>query len=197
MVKQVVTPDNLGSEFDQGSIESGKIRLKAGPGVTVEPDGTVTLGLTVTKKPLYEYRELWAEENAAISTGQAEYSYGNGAVGYIGIPFDAGWEVTELGFNADVFAAAAVAVIDLMNYNTPSDDTGNIIDSLSITGSSDGGGSTNNAYKHHVVPTPIVVPEGLIGFFTRSVTGGTVSDVRVWARFRRKVGDYIDDIALS
>ena len=146
---------------------------------------------SVVSQPLYEYRELWAEENAAITTGQAEYSYGNGATGFIGIPFDAGWEVTELGLNADTFAASSVVVIDLMNYNDPTDSTANIIDSLTINGSTDGGGVTNNVYKHHIVPTPVSVPAGLIGFYTRSVTGGTVSDVRVWARFRRQTGTYL------
>ena len=161
--------------------------------VTVE-DILALVGLDVVKEPLYETREMWAEENAAISTNQAEWAYGNGAVGFIGLPFDAGWEVTEIGFNADTMAAAAVVTIDVMSYNQP--DANTVIDSLTITGSTDGGGTTNNSFKHFIVPTPVAVPPGLVGFYTRSVTGGTVSDARVWARFRRKVGDYISDITL-
>ena len=195
MPTKVVKPENLGSEFDTAEIiETGKIRLKTGPGVLVEPDGSVTLNMSVTKLPLYETREMWAEENAAISTNQAEWAYGNGAVGFIGLPFDAGWEVTEIGFNADTMDANAVVTIDVMSYNQSNANT--VIDSLTITGSTDGGGATNHSFKHHIVPTPIVVPAGLVGFYTRSVTGGTVSDARVWARFRRKVGDYISDITL-
>ena len=53
------------------------------PGSVTVEDLLDLVGLNVVKEPLYETREMWAEENAAISTNQAEWAYGNGAVGFI------------------------------------------------------------------------------------------------------------------
>jgi len=193
----VTTRENITAALDVMAAAVKHIHPKPPSGIyalNVAANGDANW-LAVEEKPLYEHREMWAEENAAISSNQPEYSYGNGATSYIGLPFDSGWEVIELGINADVFAASAIVTIDLMSYNTPSSDTSNTIDSFTIDSSADGGGTTNNAYKHHLVPTPVPVPAGLVGFLTRSVTGGTVSDVRVWARFRRQVGTYLAPVS--
>ena len=196
MVRKFVKPENLGAEFDQGNIQADKIRLKLGDGLERLSDGSlVTVSNYVPAKPapglyalnvaangdgswtpavetpLYEYRELWAEENGAIANNSAEWSFGNGATGYIGLPFDAGWEVVELGFNADTYPATGTVTIELSSYNTPSNAAGNAIASLSLANSTDGGGATNNAYKHEVLTTPQSVPVGLVGFLTRTVTG--------------------------
>jgi len=150
----------------------------------------------VTTAPLYEYRELWAEEAGALGNNTAEWSYGNGATGYMGIPIDAGWEVIELAFNADTYAATATVTIELMSYLTASNSSANTVASLSLTSATDGGGGTNNAWKHEVLSTPISVPAGPVGFLTRSVSG-TISDARVYARMRRKIGDYVTGLLLT
>ena len=43
MVQKVVKPENLGLEFDQGLIESGRVRLKLGSGLEREADGTINV----------------------------------------------------------------------------------------------------------------------------------------------------------
>ena len=197
MASQVVKPENLGAEFETtGAIETGKIRLKIGAGLNRLADGTVVATAAIVKSPLYEYREIWAEEGGGLNANSAEWSYGNGAVGFMGLPIDDGWEVVELGFNADTYAATSTVTIDLMSYNTPSNAAGNTIASLSLADATDGGGATNNAYKHEVLDTPEPVPGGVIGFLTRSVTG-TISDVRAYARLRRQSGEYVSDVSFQ
>ena len=43
MVQKVVKPENLGLEFDQGLIESGRVRLKLGSGLEREADGAINV----------------------------------------------------------------------------------------------------------------------------------------------------------
>lgn len=156
--------------------------------------------LSVTKQPLYEYKEIWAEESSGTNAGSAEWSFGNGATGFIGLPIDDGWEVFEMGFHADTYPATAQIQIDLMDYgNTPSDAAANTISSLSLSGATDGGGTTNNAYKlESVGPTPIPVTGSttVIGFITRGQSG-SISDARVYARLRRQIGEYVSDAILA
>jgi len=142
---------------------------------------------------LYEYRDIWAEESGATNAGSAEWSFGNGATGFIGLPIDDGWEVTAMYFQGDTYAATATIQVDLMNYgNTPSNAGANTIASISLANSTDGGGATNNGYKYQDLPTPIAIPvtgdSTVIGFITRGETGN-ISDARVGARLRRKIGE--------
>lgn len=46
MANELVISGELGAEFDIGNIQSGKIRLKLGSGLSIQPDGTIvaTLG---------------------------------------------------------------------------------------------------------------------------------------------------------
>jgi len=150
--------------------------------------------LNVTTAPLYEYRDLWAEEAAALATGSsAEWSYGNGATGFMGVVFGTGWEVIEMTFHADTFGAGSFVNIDLMSYVTASNAAANTIASMSLTSETDGGGGANNAWKVQAI-TPTAVPTGPVGFITRS-SGGGISDARVGARFRRQIGNYVTDVA--
>lgn len=153
---------------------------------------TATAGSPV-KLPLYEYRDIWAEESGGLSNNNAQYSYGNGAVGFMGLPIDAGWEVVAMGFNADVYPANGQVQVDLMSYNTPSNAATNTIASVNLTSATDGGGTTNNPFKYFVLPTPAPIPSGLIGFITRTEVGA-VTDARAYARLRRYIGDYVSDI---
>jgi len=152
--------------------------------------------VSVTKAPLYEYREIWAEENAAISSNQAEWSYGNGSTGPVGIPIDAGWECIEMGFNADIYTAAATATVELVVYPTDSISSATTVASISLANSTDGGGATNHAWKHEVLSTPTAIPSGPLGFYTRSVSG-TVSDARIYARMRRQIGEYVTGVQIA
>lgn len=136
-------------------------------------------------KTLYEYRDIWAEESAAGTTNNAEWSFGNGATGNIGLPVDDGWELEALGYNADVYPAGAVIRVQLMDYQNTAP-VGLAV--ITLGSSTDGGGQTNNASKYFPVSVPI--PNGaVLGFRTISASAG-ISDHRVSARLRRKVGDF-------
>lgn len=156
--------------------------------------------LTVTKEDLYEYRDIWAEESGATNPNSAEWSFGNGATGFMGLPIDNGWEVVALAFHADTYPATATIQVDLMNYgNTPSNAAANTIASISLANATDGGGVTNNAYKYEVLASPIAIPvtgsSTVIGFITRGETGA-ISDARIYARLRRKIGEYVSDVSI-
>lgn len=152
--------------------------------------------LVVTKMPLYEYRELWAEEAGAINSNQAEWSYGNGSTGFVGVPIDAGWEAIEMGFSADGYAATATVTVELVVFLTASNNPANTVASLSLADSTDGGGATNHAWKHEVLSVPKAIPAGPLGFYTRSVSG-TISDARVYARMRRQIGEYVTGVQIA
>ena len=166
---------------------------------TVAVGGEVTLDTILM--PLYEERWVIAEENGVLNANSAEWSYGNGATGYMGEVVDEGWEVVAMYLMADTYAATASVQVDLMNYgNTPSNAAANTISSISLTNSTDGGGATNNAYKYFQLPAPIPVPvtgtTTVLGFLTRNVSG-TISDVRVGAKIRKLKGYYISNIVVS
>jgi len=154
--------------------------------------------VTVIKLPLYEYRDIWAEEGSTLTANSAEWSFGNGSTGFIGLPIDKGWEVEAMYFHADSFSANAVTVVDLINYgDTPSNAAGNTISSIIIKSATDGGGQVNNGYKYQTFDTPVPIPvtgeSTVIGFITRQYTA-SIGDARVGARLRRKIGEYISDI---
>lgn len=154
--------------------------------------------LNVVKVPNYRYRDFWSEEAAAISSNQPEWSYANGASGYIGLPIGPGWDVAELAFNADVYAAGARVEINLMSYNTPTNAVANIIATIILENENDGGGGVNNAYKHiEFPPGTHPIPAGVVGVFTRSVTGGSVSDARIYSMFRKQDGDRVVSVAFA
>lgn len=160
-----------------------------------------SVSLNVTKSNLYDTRDIWAEESGGANANSAEWSYGNGAVGFMGIPVGTGWEVVSMYFHADTYAATAKIQVDLMNYgNTPSNAAANTICSISLSSSKDGGGATNNAYKIVEFDAPVPVPatggSTVLGFITRGLSG-SVSDMRVGVNLRRKTGEYVSDVTLS
>lgn len=157
--------------------------------------------LNVSTIPIYEYRDIWAEESSGTNPNSAEWSFGNGATGYMGLPIDAGWEVEALYFMADTYPATATIQVDLMNYgNVASNAAANTIASINLTSSTDGGGTTNNAYKYESLDEPVAIPvtgsATVIGFLTRGETGN-ISDARVGARLRRKVADVVGSVLLN
>jgi len=156
--------------------------------------------LFIEKKPLYEYRDIWAEESSSCTSGSAEWSFGNGATGYMGLPIDKGWEVIGLGFHADTFSSGASITVDLMDYSgVASNAASNTISSISLINEKDGGGSKDNAYKYvNIKPVDVSLDKDtvLLGFITRNLKG-SISDARVYARLRRKIGEYVSEVSLS
>lgn len=151
--------------------------------------------LDVLSVDVFEYRDIWAEEGSGTDPNSAEWSFGNGSVGFMGLPIDAGWEVQAMYFQADTYPATATIQVDLVNYgNTPSDAAANTIAAISLASAVDGGGQVDNAYKYQVFAAPVAIPvvgdATVIGFLTRGETGA-ISDARVGARLRRKVGEFL------
>ena len=108
---------------------------------------------------------IWAEENAALSNANRQWSFGNGATGPINIvvPIDA--ELFAISFDAEL--GPGTATIDIMKN-----------DAVLLT-------SKDFALKDfELLGTPQAFVAGeYIGFQTNTVTG-TVSDARVCAWFR-------------
>lgn len=107
---------------------------------------------------------IWAEEGAALGNGQAEWSFGNGATGFIGIPMGIDCELFAISVNADTFGT-----------------------SVSIDIQRDGAAvSTPNFTSNNQVIAITAVPytQGqLLSFQTNTVVGG-MTDVRVCAWMR-------------
>lgn len=162
---------------------------------------TPSLSLKTEKVSIYEYRDIWAEEASGLNANSSEWSFGNGATGFMGLPIDSGWEVEAMYFQADTYPATATVQVDLMNYgNTPSNAAANTIASISLASSTDGGGQTNNGYKYEVlsptIPIPVTGASTVIGFITRGLTGA-ISDARVGARLRREVASVVQSVDLN
>lgn len=166
----------------------------------VGPDGKTTFDLSASLatevKELYEYRDIWAEESGGLTANSAEWSFGNGATGFMGLPIDSGWQVEAMYFQADTYPATATVTIDLMDYGSsaPGSAAANTLASLTMSSSTDGGGATNNGYKYEVLATPVDIPvvgnSTVIGFITRGLTGA-ISDARIGVRLRRSVGSFL------
>ena len=154
--------------------------------------------LSVTTAPLYEYWHLWAEEGGRLRNNSAQWSYGNGSTGFMGLPVAGeGWELINIGFMADTYPAQAVVEVAVCDYLiAPSSAASNILASITVNGSTDGFGDTGNAAKTIILDPPVPVnPQAIIGFRTIGVTGN-VSDARVVATLRRKVGEYVSAVSL-
>ena len=189
---------NLGNEFDFGNLVASKIKLKIGAGLARQLDGTIVAlppAITVTKSPTYEYMDIWAEESGAIQTSQSEWSFGNGATGFIGLPVDAGWEVIAMSFHSDIWAAASSAEVHLVDFQGTPTATSPVISTISVTNAGDG--ENNNAYLYDAFPTPVAVPANAVLGFRTGTISGTVSDGRVAARLRRQTGEHVTDVLVD
>ena len=112
---------------------------------------------------------IWAEENGGMANNQREFSYGNGAVGSIGIPVMAPCECFRLSFNAEVFNGGASMLLQKDNADAATVDW-----------------TVNNQVIDLPTPVQYTVNSGvgdLIGMKTGILTGGA-TDVRaiMWMR---------------
>ena len=109
---------------------------------------------------------IWAEENAGLANGQAEWSFGNGATGFIGVPMGIDCELFAISLNAD--APGTSVTIDIQRDGavvaTPSFSANNQVNTISAV--------------------PFSLGQ-LLSFQTNTVTG-TWTDVRVVAWMRVK-----------
>lgn len=165
----------------------------AGPQGAVGPQGPAGADgqdnvVSVTEIPIYEYNLIWAEEGSGTNANTAEWSFGNGAAGFMGLPFGEGWEITEMFFMADTYAATSTITVAVHNHReVASNAIGNDLASISLASATDGGGQTNNAAKNVTLNPPVPVPNNaVLGFITRGLTG-SIGDARVGVRLRRQV----------
>lgn len=150
--------------------------------------------LLVTTQPLYEYREIWAEESGAISNNSTQWSYGNGDVGAIGIPVTSGWEITE-GYIQSDFGGAPTESLSIIIEDFRPSTAGTNLGTFQITAA--GNGQNENASFTQVFTTPIIVPDNaVIGFRTQTEIG-TWSSTRVGVRLRRQIGTYVSSVSLN
>ena len=150
--------------------------------------------LVVTKQPVYEYRDIWAEEGGALNNNSAQWSFGNGATGNIGLPIDAGWEVIGMYLHVDNNAAGTNVTVDLVDFSDPVNAP--TIAQVIMINSGDGEANNGYIYRDYLgganVPAP--VPAGaVLGFITATDNGA--SDGRVGVRLRRQVGEFVSDVS--
>lgn len=181
------------------SDESIRAMLTTGDDFTPAQDSLPAIAptsatLIVTKMPLYEYRDIWAEEAGGLANNSAQWSFGNGATGFIGLPIDSGWEVVAMGFHSDTGNGATDLTIELVDYTTPS--TAAVVIS-SIDVDAPGDGAVNNLYKYEELATPASVPSGAVLGFRTQEDGGNAGDARAYARLRRQVGEYVSDVTTA
>lgn len=155
------------------------------------------ISLNVTKEPLYEYRDMWAEEGGGVADGSFQYSYGNGATGYIGLPIDEDWELIAFGIQTDIGGSAGEQlVVGLVDIGASPSASAPTIHSSIMNGAGDG--VDDNAWQYEDLSnSPVTVPGNTFLGFRTINEEGAYSDVRAYARFRRKIGEYVSDVTMG
>ena len=159
----------------------GNVSINVGNSITInsvstDPDNSIEVGTDGgAYLKVYEKIVIWADENAALGDNQLEWSFGNGAVGQIGIPLPEEWEAYAVSFNSDINAATSAVTMAIINSNTNTN-----LFTFTATGNVD------NMVYTEVLATPVTIPVGTsLGFRTVTVTGGTVDNARVAVFLRR------------
>ena len=172
-IVDLIRSPNLSADFLVDAVAE-RLRVNI-DGTTITRNGTGQLQATTpgTLTPIYEWRDIWGEESAGIAANQDEYSYGNGATGRIGLPFDAGWEIQDVYLQADV--AGTSATIGIMNYVNSG-----LVQLGTFTATS--------ADYFETLAAPVAIPAGAVLGSRTLTVAGTWSDVRVGYRCRRLIG---------
>ena len=126
---------------------------------------------------LWSHWSIWAEEGGGLTKGSREWSFGNGAVGFIGLPMKDGVFIEGMGIHCDTYPSQAKITVQCLDFR----DTINapVLCDISLKNSIDGGGVTNNARKVVMFDNAIEITSGsTIGFRTKALVGA-VSDARV------------------
>ncbi|MDG1730932.1 MAG: hypothetical protein P8K68_09810 [Algibacter sp.] len=145
--------------------------------IQLQSDGTNWQQLGFNKIT-YEKVVIWAEETGGLSNNNMQWSYGNGDVGFIGIPLPEDWEAYAVSFHADNTANALDTII--MGVGDISAN-GTFTELLRFTAS----GANDNMSYTEILATPVAVPAGTtLGF--RSITeSGNINSARVAVWLRR------------
>lgn len=200
-IDRLVRAQNLGPEFELGTTVPDQITICVdGTTITRDPvTGCLSatpggVALQVETTPIYEYRDVWAEEGAGLADNSAQWSYGNGATGFIGLPIDDGWEVQAMYFHADTGNAATDLTLELVDFTTPST-AAPVIASLDVSVAA-GDGVVNNVYRYEEFDPRLPVPAGAVLGFRTQEDGGNAADGRVGARLCRLQADVVTGVRL-
>lgn len=110
---------------------------------------------------------IWAEENAALAaSGNYEWSFGNGATGFVGIPLGLDCELFALSLNANTFGTSV---------NIQAEINGTAAQSHNFT-------SNNEVVNFTAIP----FSQGDLLSFMTNTSVGTTSNARICAWFRVK-----------
>lgn len=162
--QKIVVPNNLGISFDVGIKEPNKIHVNYDD-VTIKLNPANELYVTI-----YEKCVIWAEENGPLDTNQAEFSFGNGAIGNNnGIVLVENWELYGISINAETFLNGSSFQLQILK-------NGVIAHTEFIT--------SNNAAR--ILFSPVQFEAGDVISFRTGIKIGTITDVRVAAWLRRK-----------
>lgn len=109
---------------------------------------------------------IWAEENGNLGNGNTQWSFGNGAAGFIGLPLGIDCELFAISVNADVPGTSV---------------------SINIQRAGATVSTPNFTANNQVIPiTAIPYTQGQLVSFQTNTVVGTWTDVRVCAWFRVK-----------
>ena len=145
--------------------------------IKLQSDGTNWQQIGFSKIA-YEKIVIWAEEAGGISNNNTQWSFGNGATGFIGIPLPEAWEAYAVSFHADNTSSASntlIMAVGDMSANAT------FTELLRFTASV----ASNNMSYTEILSTPVAIPAGAtLGF--RSITEvGVIADARVAVWLRR------------
>lgn len=103
-----ITAIELGPEFDPtGSIQSGKIRLKIGNGLSIQPDGTIVASSSAGA-PSYAQASLIGQNgnqaNATLSLANGQVLKGNALIANAG---NTAFVLNEPAYSVEVFGSAS------------------------------------------------------------------------------------------
>ena len=199
MSTDIIIGAELGPEFDQGLIQPNKTRIKLSTGLMNSLAGELMVNATVTKLPLYEYRDIWAEEGGALAANSSEWSFGDTGIGTKGLPISGVWEIIGMYIHADSFNSSPSVTVALYDWATTGNAASKRIATITMANATDGSGVNNHAWKYDDYNSaPIAIPTNptILGFRTIAKSG-TVSDARVGIRLRSKVGDYVSDVVFN
>ncbi len=142
--------------------------------LAVQNDGDV---VQIDRNSLpYEKIVIWAEEGGLLANNSLEWSFGNSAVGRIGIPLPEDWEAYAVSVNSQTNGAGDSVEIAVTN---------SVTNTNLFTFTATAVGANNMAYTE-ILATPVAIPAGTsLGFRTVNVTG-SFNNNRVAVFLRRR-----------
>lgn len=129
-------------------------------------------------KITYEKVVIWAEETGSLTNNNMQWSFGNGDVGFIGVPLPEAWEAYAVSFHADNTSNGSNTMI--MGVGDISAD-GTFTELFRFTAS----GANDNMSYTEILGTPVATPAGTTLGFMSITESGNINSARVAVWLRR------------